>query len=82
MAGLRSARHFDQLEGCLTGGDAGLAYAELAVILGMSEGALKVKIHRMRRYFGELLRREIAHTVESDDQIDQELYYLLKVISS
>lgn len=82
MAGLRSARHFDQLEGCLTGGDAGLAYAELAVVLGMSEGALKVKIHRMRRYFGELLRREIAHTVESDDQIDQELYYLLKVISS
>jgi RNA polymerase sigma-70 factor (ECF subfamily) len=82
MAGLRSAQHFEQLKGYLIGGDSGVTYSHLAAQLGMTEGALKAKIHRMRRRFGELLRREIAQTVESEEQVEDELRYLLGIISS
>jgi RNA polymerase sigma-70 factor (ECF subfamily) len=82
MQDLRNMQHFDQLKGCLMGKEAGIAYADLAKRLGLTEGALKVKIHRMRRRFGELLRAEIAQTVESEDQIGDELRYLLGAISS
>ncbi len=40
--------------------------------LGMSEGAVKVAVHGMRVRFGELLRRELAQTLEDRADIDQE----------
>jgi RNA polymerase sigma factor (sigma-70 family) len=82
MEDLRNVQHFDQLKGCLMGREAGIPYADLARTLGLTEGALKVKIYRMRRRFGEALRAEIAQTVESKDQIEGELRYLLEVVSS
>ncbi len=54
---------FARLEGHLTGEQETLPYAELGLALGMSEGAVKVAVHRLRRRFGELLREEIAETV-------------------
>ncbi len=46
----------------------------------MSAGALKVAVHRLRRRFAALLRAEIGRTVETPDQIEEELRYLLTVI--
>jgi RNA polymerase sigma-70 factor (ECF subfamily) len=59
--------------------DAGVR-AELAAKLKMSEGAFKVALHRFRRRFGELLRREVAHTVSSPQEVEAEIQHLLNVL--
>jgi len=41
--------------------------------LGITEGALKVTVHRLRRRFGELVRAQIAQTVDNPDEIDDEI---------
>ena len=46
----------------------------------MSESAVKVTLHRMRRRFGELLRREVARTVNDPDEVDEEIRYLFDVL--
>jgi RNA polymerase sigma-70 factor (ECF subfamily) len=56
-------------------------YAELGRELAMSESAVAVAIHRMRRRYGELLREEIAHTVESPEMVDAEVAHLLAVVA-
>ena len=73
-------KHFEQLKPFLTGEDPGIAYARLAADLGMSEGAVKVAIHRLRRRFAQSLREEIARTVASPEQIEEEIRYLLAAI--
>ena len=52
----RKGQLFDKLKGRLTGDAGGIPYQQLAAELNMSEGALKVTIHRLRRRFGELVR--------------------------
>jgi RNA polymerase sigma-70 factor (ECF subfamily) len=66
----------------LTGEGEGVRYSQIAVELGLSEGAVKVAIHRLRRRFRELLRLEIAETVANPEQIDAELRYLSEVLTS
>lgn len=57
------------------------AIRKAAVQLHMSYGAMKVALHRLRRRFGEYLRTEIASTVSSPDQIEDEIRFLFSVIS-
>ena len=52
----------------------------MASALNMSEGALKVAIHRLRQRYGGLVRAEIAQTVVSPEDVDQELHYLLATL--
>ena len=47
----------------------------------MSEGAVRVAVHRMRKRFGECLRAELAETVADPADIDDELKHLLSVVS-
>ena len=82
LEGLRNVKYFEQLKPCLTDGETGVTYAVLAAELGLTEGAVKQKVRRLKQRFGELVRAEIALTVESDDQIDEELRYLLTVIGA
>jgi RNA polymerase sigma-70 factor (ECF subfamily) len=49
------------------------SYKDLAVRLGTSEGALKVAAHRLRRRYRDLLRGEIAETVEREEEVDEEI---------
>jgi RNA polymerase sigma-70 factor (ECF subfamily) len=70
---------FGRLRGHLTGEEG--AYAGLAAALDMTEGALRVAVHRMRRRLGLLLREEVAQTVESPDEIDDEIRFLLHAIA-
>ena len=50
-----------------------MPYAETAARLDLGESALKMSIQRLRRRFGELLRAEVAHTVSTPTEIDEEI---------
>jgi RNA polymerase sigma-70 factor (ECF subfamily) len=71
---------FAQLKGHLWGDAREMGYGEMAVRLGMTEGAVKVTVHRLRRRLRDLLREEVAHTVAADGEIDEELRHLIAVI--
>jgi RNA polymerase sigma-70 factor (ECF subfamily) len=47
----------------------------------MTEGAVKVAVHRLRQRYRQLLEEEIAHTVASPDEVIEERRYLLSVLS-
>jgi RNA polymerase sigma factor (sigma-70 family) len=71
---------FEHLQGSLTGDKTLLPYVELAPRLGMTEGAIKVAVHRLRQRYRELLREEIAQTVASPAEIDDEIRYLFTAL--
>jgi len=71
---------FDRLKTYLTGDEPQLSYAQTASELGMSEGAVKVAVHRLRRRFRDLVRDEIAHTVSSPEEVEDELRYLWSAV--
>jgi len=54
---------FEKLECFLPGDHEKRAYVDVARELGVSEGALRVELHRMKETYRQLLRTEIAHTV-------------------
>ena len=84
-AELRAAgkqRLLHQLRPHLQGDRNGRPYAEIAADLGMSEGAVKVTVHRLRQRYGELLRAELARTVGNDAEIADELHHLIKIVSA
>ena len=70
---------FERLKHVLTG-EAGTPYSVIADNLEMTEGAVKVAAHRLRKRFGHLLREEIAQTVERPEDVDEELRHLLAVM--
>lgn len=70
---------FQNLKGYLTGA-ATSPYAEVAARMGLTEGAVKVAVHRLRRRYREVLRAEIAHTVSDPSEIDDEIRYLLQCV--
>jgi RNA polymerase sigma factor (sigma-70 family) len=72
---------FAGLKDTLAGGRAEIPYRDLGVQLGMSEGAVKVAAHRLRRRYRELLREEIAHTVVGPEQVEEELRQLFAALS-
>jgi RNA polymerase sigma-70 factor (ECF subfamily) len=51
-----------------------------AAALGLSEGAARVALHRLRRRFGELLRAQIAETVATPEELQEEIRYLIAVL--
>ena len=55
-------------------------YAELAVKLGLSEGAIKVAVHRLRKRYRELIREEIAKTLEDAREVEAEMRDLFQVL--
>jgi len=71
---------FEDLRPHLQSDRAGLPYAEIATRHGVSEGAIKVAVHRLRQRFGQRLREEIARTVSSPAEVDEELRHLINVM--
>jgi RNA polymerase sigma factor (sigma-70 family) len=55
-------------------------YADAAKKLNTTEGALKVAVHRLRRRYRDLFRAEIANTVASPDEVDDEIRYLARAL--
>jgi DNA-directed RNA polymerase specialized sigma24 family protein len=71
---------FEELKTTITG-DRGVAYTTMAARLGTSEGAIKVAAHRLRQRYRAVLRAEIAETVTSADELEDELRNLFAVLS-
>lgn len=80
FADRRKSHQFEALKPFLTGAGA-KSYEETAIGLDMKEGAVKVAVHRMRTRYRELIRAEIAQTVESPEQIDDEIRRLFAVLA-
>jgi len=72
---------YARLKMYLTGEQPQSSYADAASELAMSEGAVKVRVHRLRKQFRELVRDEIAQTVSSPDEIEDELRYLFSSVT-
>lgn len=75
-------REFDLLKVHLTAPRGGDGYAPVAAALGLTEGAARVAVHRLRRRFREVFREEIAHTVADAAEIDDEVRHLMGVLSA
>jgi RNA polymerase sigma-70 factor (ECF subfamily) len=73
------SEQFDALKGSLTGEDES-SREEIAVRLGMSAGAVKVAVHRLRQRYRTLLRAAIAETVSDEANLDEEMRYLVSVL--
>jgi len=71
---------FESLKSRLGADGDAAAYASIATRLGMSESAVKVAAHRIRKRCRQLLRDEIAQTVAGDDDIDDELRALFAAV--
>ena len=71
---------FQELHKYLAGDRGAEPYRESAAKLGISEGAAKVAVHRMRQRFRDALRNEIAHTVSDNAQIDEEIRDLFNAL--
>ena len=70
---------FTELQPVLT--SRGTPYADLAKRLDLTESAVKVAVHRLRQRYRELLEQEIANTVSSPAEIEEERRYLLRILS-
>lgn len=71
---------FDGVKDLIAGEKAPGGYASIAQGLGLTEGALKVTIHRLRRRFRHLLRADIAATVADASEIDDEIRHLIAIV--
>lgn len=71
---------FRALEPCLIGSRDAQPYAALGDQLGMTEGAARVAVCRLRERYRECLKAEIAQTVASPAEVDEELRHLLRVM--
>jgi DNA-directed RNA polymerase specialized sigma24 family protein len=75
-----SERLFERLRGFLAMDDTG-THADAARDLEMTSGAVKVAVHRLRRRYRDALRRRVGETVESPQEIDDEMRHLLATLS-
>lgn len=80
FAAAGKAEQFEELKGFLTAEADAASRAKAAAALGMSEGALRVAVHRLRRRFGELFRKEIGQTVAGPAEVDAEVRHLMEVL--
>jgi RNA polymerase sigma-70 factor (ECF subfamily) len=76
------AQLFEELKPCLLGDRAAQPYASLATKLGMTEGSVKVAVHRLRQRYRQLLRVEIANTVARPEEIEEEMRHLFAVLAN
>jgi RNA polymerase sigma factor (sigma-70 family) len=72
---------FEALKDYVASDGENIPYREAAATLGMSEGAVRVAVHRLRRRFRDLLREEIEETVSDRADVDEELRFLLVTLS-
>jgi DNA-directed RNA polymerase specialized sigma24 family protein len=72
---------FEQLKNFLTGGGVLPSYDEAAARTGLPRATVKTHVHRLRQRYREIVRREIARTVSSPHEIDEELRHLCNVLA-
>lgn len=70
------AKLFELLRGCLAKDESALPYAEIATRLNLTEAAVKMTVQRLRARYREILRAEIADTVATPEEIEEEIRHL------
>src|SRR6266567_8243499 len=73
---------FDSLKQLLPDEPGSPSQAEIAAQLGMTENALRQAFYRFRQRYQSLLREEIAHTVATPGDIEDELRHLITVLEA
>jgi RNA polymerase sigma-70 factor (ECF subfamily) len=80
-AGARKSALVSHLLPTLTGGRGEIALASIAATLGMTEGAVKMAASRLRKRYGEILREEIARTVDDPADVEEEVRALFAALA-
>jgi RNA polymerase sigma factor (sigma-70 family) len=70
------ARFFEFLQPCLAKDESALPYAEIAARLTLTEAAVKMAVQRLRARYREILREQIADTVSSPQEVEEEIRHL------
>ena len=82
MTGAGKQRLFDALRVYLAAESTAPPHAEVAAALGMSEGAVKVAVHRLRERYRAVLRDEIAGTLDDPAAVDEEIRDLFAALAT
>jgi RNA polymerase sigma factor (sigma-70 family) len=72
---------FEQLKDVQPGEHGARSYAEIGATLGLTEQAMKNAVHSFRRRYGELLRDEIAQTVDNPGEVETEVQHLMQIFA-
>jgi RNA polymerase sigma-70 factor (ECF subfamily) len=72
---------FDHLKAYLTTETGSVPYRQVAAKLDMTEGAVKVAVHRLRQRYREIVRQHIAQTVSTPDEVDDEIQDLFAALA-
>ncbi len=80
MARRGKGDQYEFVKGFIGGSNSSQAYKTVASEMGISEGALRVLIHRLRRRYRELLRNEIAQTLSDPERVDDEIRSLFAAL--
>ena len=75
------ATEFARLKDFLTAERGNIPYGLVASDLGASEGAARVRVHRLRRRFREIFREEVLHTLADPEDLVEELRHLMAVLA-
>ena len=81
FAGSKKLNLYEHLRIYLTAEADGIPYRDMAKQLKMTESAVKMAVHRLRNRYRELLREEVAQTVATHEQVDEEIHELIEVLS-
>jgi RNA polymerase sigma factor (sigma-70 family) len=68
---------FEALQGSLTGTDGPQSYKALAAGLNLTEDAVRMRLHRLKRRFGKVLREVVADTVAMGEDVEEEMRQLV-----
>jgi RNA polymerase sigma-70 factor (ECF subfamily) len=71
---------FDQLKVFLSAPTGDGAYDRIAAQLGLATETVAVKVYRLRKRYGELIRTEVAHTLADPADVEEELRHLFDAI--
>ena len=80
-AAKENGKLFECLKGRFPGGQKEVSYEEASQILGMKIEAVREAAHRLKCRYGELLRQAVAAPGMTPGQIDEELHYLMTLLS-
>lgn len=75
------AEQFEAIKPCLSADSARIPYAKLAADLNLTEGALRVAVHRLRKRYRTLLKEEIARTLATPAAVEDEMQALFSILA-
>jgi len=71
---------FLELKPSIAGDGSDLSYPDMAGRLSMTEGALRVAVHRLRQRYAEAVRAEIGKVVQRPEEIEEEVHHLFAAL--